>query len=62
MKREAKQLVMMIGVLEECNDSEWGAPTFIIPKKDGQIHFIIDFCKLNKNLSLSLRYRTCYLN
>jgi hypothetical protein len=40
----------MIGVLEECNDSEWGAPTFIIPKKDGRIRFISDFHKLNQYL------------
>ena len=46
MKREVERLVS-IGVLEECNDSEWGAPTFIIPKKDGRIRFISDFRKLN---------------
>jgi hypothetical protein len=49
MKREVKQLVM-IGVLEECNYSEWGAPTFIIPKKDGRIRFISHFRKLNQYL------------
>jgi hypothetical protein len=46
MRREVERLVS-IGVLEECNDSEWGAPTFIIPKKDGRIRFISDFRKLN---------------
>jgi hypothetical protein len=46
MKREVERLVL-IGVLEESNDSEWGAPTFIIPKKDGRIRFISDFRKLN---------------
>jgi Reverse transcriptase (RNA-dependent DNA polymerase) len=49
MKREVEQLDM-IGVLKECNDSEWWAPTFIIPKKDGQIHFISNFRKLNQYL------------
>jgi hypothetical protein len=65
MKWEIERLVM-IGVLEECNDSEWGAPTFIIPKKDGGIHFNSNFRKLNQYLKrkkfLSLSYRTCYLN
>jgi hypothetical protein len=39
-----------IGVLEKCNDSEWGAPTFIIPKKNRTIRFISDFRELNKRL------------
>ena len=39
-----------IGVLEKCNDSKWGAPTFIIPKKNGTVRFISDFRKLNKRL------------
>ena len=39
--------LISLGVLEECNDSELGAPTFIIPKKDGRIRFISDFRKLN---------------
>lgn len=48
-RREVERLVL-IGVLEEANDSEWGAPTFIIPKKDGRIRFISDFRKLNQYL------------
>jgi hypothetical protein len=24
-------------------DSEWGAPVFMIPKKDGTVHFITDY-------------------
>jgi hypothetical protein len=39
-----------LGVLEKCNDSEWGAPTFIIPKKNGTVRFISDFRELNKRL------------
>ena len=31
------------GVLRRVNRSEWGAPTFIIPKKDGSVRFITDF-------------------
>ena len=41
------ECLVAIRVLEECKDSKWGAPTFLIPKKDGQILFISDFWKLN---------------
>ena len=44
------QCLIALGVLEECNDSEWGAPTFILPKKDGRIPCISDFRQLNKHL------------
>jgi hypothetical protein len=37
-----------IGVLKKVNRSEWAAPTFIIPKKDGTVRFISNFCELNK--------------
>ena len=46
MRIEVERLVML-GVLEECHDSEWGAPSFIIPKKNGTVRFISDFRKLN---------------
>ena len=35
------------GVLRKVNHSEWAAPTFIIPKKDGSVRFISDFRELN---------------
>ena len=38
------------GVLKRVNQSEWAAPTFIIPKKDGSMRFISDFCELNKQI------------
>lgn len=36
-----------LGVLRKVNRSEWTAPSFIIPKKDGSIRFISDFRELN---------------
>ena len=48
-KKELLRLVE-IGVLEKVHSSEWGSPTFIIPKKNGTVRFISDFRKLNKML------------
>ena len=39
-----------IGVLRKINHSEWGAPTFIQPKKNGTIRFLSDFRELNKRI------------
>ena len=38
------------GVLRKINHSEWGAPTFLIPKKDRTVRFISDFRELNKRI------------
>ena len=38
------------GVLEKDSDSEWAAPTFIVPKKEGTVRFVTDFRQLNKAL------------
>ena len=46
---EVKRLVQ-IGVLKKINRSEWAAPTFIIPKKDGTVRFISDFREVNKRI------------
>jgi Reverse transcriptase (RNA-dependent DNA polymerase) len=37
-----------IGVLKKVNRSEWAAPSFIIPKKDGTVRFINNVRELNK--------------
>ena len=42
--------IVHIGVLSPCKESEWGAPTIIIPKKDERICWITDFWELNKCL------------
>jgi hypothetical protein len=48
-KKELQRLCE-IGVLEECGESEWGAPMFIIPKKDGTVQWVSNFQRLNSML------------
>jgi len=47
LKAEVEHLVK-IGVLKKVNCSEWAAPTFVIPAKDGSARFISDFRELNE--------------
>ena len=49
LKHEVERLCE-IGVLKRVNRSEWAAPTFVIPKKDGSVRFISDFRELNKRI------------
>ena len=49
LKLEVERLCK-VGVLKKVNRSEWAAPTFIIPKKDGSVRFISDFRELNKRI------------
>ena len=49
LKMEVERLCQ-IGVLKRINRSEWGSPTFIIPKKDKTVRFISDFRELNKRI------------
>ncbi len=39
-----------LGVLERQPASEWALPSFIIPKKDKTVRFLIDFREVNKRL------------
>jgi hypothetical protein len=46
-RKEIKR-VCNIGVLAKCNDSEWAAPTFIQPKKSGDVRVLTDFHVLHR--------------
>ena len=39
-----------LNVVNKFNRSQWGAPAFIIPKKDSTVRFISDFRELNKRI------------
>ena len=41
---------MYLKFIKKFNPSQWGAPTFIIPNKDGKISFISDFRDPNKRI------------
>ena len=49
LKKEVERLCD-VGVLKRVNRSEWAAPTFIIPKKDGKVRFVSDFRELNTRI------------
>ena len=42
LKKEV-DILIKIGVLKKINNSQWAAPTFIIPKKNNTVRFISDF-------------------
>jgi Reverse transcriptase (RNA-dependent DNA polymerase) len=48
--REEVDRLCGLKVLQRVNESEWGAPSFGIPKKNGEIRFVSDFRQLNKVL------------
>ena len=49
LKKEVNRLIK-IGVLKKINNSQWAAPTFIIPKKNGTVRFISDFRQINETI------------
>ena len=52
--RAKVQRLVDIGVLTKVNDSKWGAPTWVIPKKDNvTVRFLSDFRELNKRIRRS---------
>ena len=48
-RKELMRLVK-IGVLEPVQESEYGTPVFIIPKKEGTVRFITDFRQVNSQI------------
>ena len=46
---------MKIRVLKKINNSQWTAPTFIIPKKNCTVRFISDFREQNLFQSLTIQ-------
>jgi hypothetical protein len=40
--------LVRIGVLAAQQESDWASPSFIIPKKDGRVHWISDLRQSNK--------------
>ena len=42
--------LVKIGVLERVQESEWGTPVFIIPKKEGTVRFLTNYRKVNRQI------------
>ena len=43
-------------VIKKVNRSQWGAPTFLIPKKDSTVRFISDFRELKTYLTSAISH------
>ena len=53
LRKELKRLVE-IGLLPPVQNSQYGKPVFIIPKKEGTVRFIMDYMRLNQKLVKNL--------
>ena len=52
MFRKEVEILVRLGVLEEANESELGAPSFAQPKaKTNRVRFLSDFWNLNRQLN-----------
>ena len=55
MFRKEVEILVKVGVIEEANNSEWGAPYFDQPKLETNcVRFLSDCRKLNRQLKLNL--------
>ena len=51
MFKQGVEDLVILGVLDLANDSEWLAPSFVKPKpKSNQLNFLSEFRNLNKQL------------
>ena len=48
--RKGIQKLVEIGVLTLIQQSQYGTPKFMIPKKEGTVRFITDYQRLNQQL------------
>jgi Reverse transcriptase (RNA-dependent DNA polymerase) len=53
LRKEIDRLCKL-GVISPSNHSSWGAPTFIIPKKDGRVRIVTDYRRLNTQIQRQL--------
>lgn len=44
--QEAMQVMHRLGMIER-SESAWSSPVILVPKKDGNMHFCIDFRQVN---------------
>ena len=46
--KQELDIIEGLKVINKVNRSQWGAPTFLIPKKHSTVRFISDFIEINK--------------
>ena len=61
--KETVECLVLLGVLEVANDSEWGAPSFEQCKtKSNLVRLLSDFRTLNKQLNKNIPFAKDQLN